>query len=203
MVHELFDLLLGLPPLAVYGVIAALAALENVFPPVPADTAVALGAVLSVGGRISVLGIFAVTWVANVASAALVYVGARTVGRAFFRGPFGRRLVRHDALGRLERLYDRHGTWAIFVSRFIPGVRAVVPAFGGVANLDAVRALIPLAAASAIWYGLLTVAAATLIRNVDAVAALVGSFNRAAVALVGVGAAAAGIAWWWRRRRRR
>jgi len=189
--------------MAVYGVIAALAALENVFPPVPADTAVALGAVLSVGGRVSAVGVFLVTWTANVGSATAVYVAARTVGRAFFRGPFGRRLLRRDALARLERLYDRHGTWAIFVSRFIPGIRAVVPAFGGVANLDPVRALVPVAVASALWYGGLTAVAATLIRNVDLVAQVVTDFNRAAVALVVVVGGAVGAAWWWRRRGRR
>ena len=45
--------LLGLPPTAVYAVIGILAGVENIFPPVPADTAVAIGAFLSTGGAIS------------------------------------------------------------------------------------------------------------------------------------------------------
>jgi len=177
----LIDRLLELPALAVYAVIAGLAAAENVFPPVPADAAVAIGAVLSIGGHVTAWGVFLVTWLANVTSAAMVYVAARTVGQAFFRGPLGRRLLRQEALARIERLYQRHGTWAIFASRFIPGVRAVVPAFAGVVNLGPARALLPVVVASALWYGSLTYAAATLIGNVDAVGAFLERFQLAAL----------------------
>lgn len=180
MFGGLIDRLLELPALAVYAVIAGLAAAENVFPPVPADTAVAVGAALSIGGHVTAWGVFLVTWVANVTSAALVYGAARTVGQAFFRGPFGRRLLRREALMRIEQLYRRHGTWAIFASRFIPGVRAVVPAFAGVVNLDPVRALGPVVVASALWYGSLTFAAVTLIGNVGTVRALLARFQFAA-----------------------
>lgn len=195
MLAELLDSLHHLPGPAVYLVLGALAAVENVFPPVPADTAVALGAALSVGGNVTAWGVFLVTWSANVASATLVYAAARTVGRKFFRGPLGRRLLRREALARLERLYDRHGTWAIFVSRFVPGVRAVVPAFAGVANLDAPRALLPVFAASGLWYGALTFVAATFVRNVDAIGALLARFHRVALvaALVVAAAAAVGV----------
>jgi membrane protein DedA with SNARE-associated domain len=202
VLEALLDTLLRLPGPAVYLVLAGLAAAENVFPPVPADTAVALGAALSVGGNVSAWGVFLVTWSANVASATLVYAAARTVGRAFFRGPLGRRLVRREALARIERLYDRHGMWAIFVSRFIPGVRAVVPAFAGVANLDAARALLPVLAASALWYGTLTFVAATLIQNVDAIGTVVARFHRVVLvaALVVAVAAVTAIVLWRRRR---
>jgi membrane protein DedA with SNARE-associated domain len=189
---DLLDRLLDLPGPAVYLVLAGLAAAENVFPPVPADSAVALGAVLSAGGHVTALGVFLVTWSANFVSASLVYTAARTVGRAFFRGPLGRRLVRREALARIERLYDRYGTWAIFVSRFIPGVRAVVPAFAGVANLGAARALLPVLVASGLWYGTLTFVAATFIRNVDAVAAWLTRFQWLALG-VGLVAVAAGL----------
>jgi len=201
---DLLARLLELPGPAVYLVLAALAAAENVFPPVPADSAVALGAVLSAGGRVTALGVFLVTWSANFVSASLVYAAARTVGRAFFRGPLGRRLVRREALARIERLYDRYGTWAIFVSRFIPGVRAVVPAFAGVANLGTARALLPVLVASGLWYGTLTFVAATFIRNVDAVAAWLTRFQWVALAggLVAV-AAGVGIVVLRRRARRR
>lgn len=187
----LLDALLGLPPEAVYAVIAALAAVENVIPPVPADTAVAIGAFLSAGGRVSAWFIFLVTWTANVTGATAVYVGARTAGRAFFRGRLGRRLLKPAALERLERLYARHGVWAIFVSRFVPGVRAVVPPFAGIAALGPVRTLAPVALASALWYGALTWAAATLVRNLEQIGRFVAGANRAALIVAGLAAAVA------------
>lgn len=172
--------------MAVYAVVGALAAVENVFPPVPADTAVALGAFLSAGGTISAWSVFLITWVANVSSATAVYVAARVVGRPFFRGRTGGRLVRPAALTRIERLYERHGVWAIFVSRFIPGVRAVVPPFAGVAGLGAVRALVPVALASGLWYGALTFVAALTIRNVGQIGAFVTGLNRVALVAAAV-----------------
>ncbi len=45
MIEHLIAWLSGLPSIAVYSVIGLLAAIENVFPPVPADTAVVLGGV--------------------------------------------------------------------------------------------------------------------------------------------------------------
>lgn len=174
----------GLPPPAVYAVIGTLAAVENVFPPVPADTAVALGAFLSQFGDISAAAVFAVTWTANVASASATYVASRTFGRRFFAGRVGRRILRPGALERIERLYQRYGTWGVFFSRFIPAVRAVVPPFAGLAKLGAVRTIVPLAAASAIWYGALTFVIATLASRLEDVRRLVGHINVVALAVV-------------------
>ncbi|MGH7526048.1 MAG: DedA family protein, partial [Gemmatimonadales bacterium] len=69
-----------LPPAAVYGVLALLAAVENVVPPVPSDAAVALGAFLSHRGVTTPLGVFLVTWTANLLGAAGVYFAARRYG---------------------------------------------------------------------------------------------------------------------------
>lgn len=200
MFDELIARLLELPPLAVYGVLGALAAAENVFPPVPADSAIAVGAFLSVGGPETAWGVFLVVWTANVLSAVMVYVAARHLGRPFFRGRIGRRLLKRQAMERLEHLYDRHGMWAIFVSRFVPGVRAVVPAFAGVANLDAVRSLVPLTLASGIWYGTLTFAAAAFIRNLTVIRDVLTKVQTVLVA-VGVVALVVVLVVWRLRRR--
>ena len=193
---------MALPPGAVYTVIGALAAVENVFPPVPADTAVALGAFLSAGGRISATAVFLITWVANVATATSVYLAGRTLGRSFFRGRLGRRLMHPRHLARLEDLYRHYGSWGIFFSRFIPGVRGVVPPFAGVAHLSFWRSVPPMALASGIWYGVLTFAAATLVKRLDDLVAFVGNFSLVAV-LVGLAGGCVFVYLVWRRRRAR
>lgn len=137
----------------------------------------ALGAFLSNAGSISAWAVFAVTWIANVASAAGVYVAARTVGRTFFTGRLGTRLLKPDAMASIERLYRKHGIWGIFLSRFIPGARAVIPPFAGVAGLKSFPALAPMMLASGIWYGTLTFVAASLIPHLDDVAILVMRLN--------------------------
>ena len=181
----------------VYAIIGGLAGLENIFPPVPADTAVALGAFLSNWGRITALGVFAVTWSVNVTTATAMYVLARRYGRPFFVSPMGRRMLRPGALLRLEQLYDRYGIWGIFLSRFIPAVRAIVPPFAGVARLDAWRAIVPMALASGIWYGTLTVVVVQLAQHLGDVRRLVGRINLvAAIAAAALAAIAVAIVVW-------
>ena len=153
LVEGLLDWLTGLPPGAVYAVVGLLAIVENVFPPVPADTAAAVGAFLASAGTGSAVTVYLVTWFANVAGATGVYLVARHLGRPFLRGPLGRRMVDPRVMARIERLYDRWGVAGIFLSRFIPGVRSIVPPFAAVAGLSPVRALVPLTLASGLWFG--------------------------------------------------
>jgi membrane protein DedA with SNARE-associated domain len=171
-----------------YGLIVVLAAVENIVPPVPADTAVALGALLAGRGVLDAWTVFGVTWVANVSSASAVYWLARRYGAPFFRGRTGRRLLPESVLAHLEAEYRRHGAYGIFLSRLLPVWRAVVPPFAGIAGLSAPQALIPLALASGLWYGALTFFVTTLGTNLDAVLAALGRVNRVlgAVALVAV-----------------
>jgi membrane protein DedA with SNARE-associated domain len=202
VLERLLDALASLPLVPTYLVLMALSALENVFPPVPADTAVALGAFLARRGEVSVVPLAALCWLANVGSAAGTYVLARRHGRGFFRDGWGRKMMPPEVLSALEEAYERWGVAGIFLSRFLPGLRAAVTPFAGVAGLPPARALVPAAAASAIWYAFLAFAGYELAQNWDAVKALVAPTNRALgiAALVLSGAAAA---WLWRRSRRR
>ncbi len=181
--------------------IGLLAALENIVPPVPADTAVALGAFLAArGAPVTPWGVFLVTWSANVASATAVFFTARRFGRPFFATRLGRRLLSERALLRLEDAYRRHHLWAIFASRFLPGYRAIIPPFAGITGLSAAQALPPMVLASAVYYGALVTAVHALGANWDAVERLLGraGMTLAALAL----ATTALLVWRWRRRRR-
>jgi membrane protein DedA with SNARE-associated domain len=200
VLERLLDALASLPLVPTYLALMALSALENVFPPVPADTAVALGAFLARRGEISVVPLAVLCWLANLASACGTYLLGRRHGRAFFQDGWGRRILPPEGLAALEEAYARWGTAGIFVSRFLPGLRAAVPPFAGVAGFPAMRAFLPAALASAIWYAFLATAGYQLAANWEAVKALVASANRA-LAILAVAATTAAIVWLWRRSR--
>ena len=164
---DLLAFLERLPPGPLYGLITALAAVENIFPPVPADTAVALGAFLAGRGTLNPWAVFGATWGANVLSATAVYALARRYGREFFQGRVGQKLLSPRTLERIEHEYARHGLYGIFLSRLLPVWRGVVPAFAGIAGVTAPRAVIPLALASGLYYGLLVFFVSTLGANFD------------------------------------
>jgi membrane protein DedA with SNARE-associated domain len=201
VLDQFLDWLARLPTTPTYLILMALSALENVFPPVPADVAVALGAFLARRGELSVVPLGILCWLANTATSAAMYFFARSHGSAFFRTGWGRRLMPAEVMFALEEAYGRWGVAGIFVSRFLPGVRAAVTPFAGVVGMPAARALVPAALASAIWYALLSVAGYTLASNWEAVKALVGDANRA-LGIAAVIATLLAALWIWRRSRR-
>ena len=149
------DWLTALPPAVLYLVLAVVAAIENVFPPIPADTVVAFGAFLAARGHATLAGAFLATLGGNIAGA----MGMYAAGRRFGAERLAQRLAAGGSSKRLQDFYGRYGAVALFVSRFLPGVRALVPPFAGALRLPAWRVLLILGTASGIWYGAITIIA--------------------------------------------
>jgi len=201
LIDQFISWLGGLPPAELYGALALLAGLENIVPPVPADTVAALGAFLAAQGALNPWGVYFATLIPNVVTAAGMFLLARTTGRAFQETRLGRRFFAGATMRAVGRLYERHHFWGIFVSRFLPGYRVVVAPFAGIVGLPAHRALPPVVLASGIWYGLVCFLGYHFGRNWFAVRHAVRNASVAfgIVALL----ATAAIVWAvWRHRRR-
>jgi membrane protein DedA with SNARE-associated domain len=199
MLDALLDWLARLPTGLTYAVLMLLSAVENVFPPVPADVAVAFGAFLAQRGEVSAVALGLLCWLANTTSSAAMYFLARRHAEVFHSG-WGQRLLKPGARAAFERAYARHGALGIFLSRFLPGFRATVTPLAGLFGLPPARALVPAALASALWYAVLIVVGSALGLSWEAVKAFLAEANRA-LALLAV-AAAVVVALWLRRRAR-
>lgn len=154
-VESVINWLSGLPIGALYVAIGVISAVENVFPPFPADAAVAFGSFLAARGEASPYSTFLVSWLGNLAGAGLMYY----VGRRFGSGVFMSRLERWAGRGAEERLvalYGRYGLPALFISRFLPAVRALVPPFAGAMKLPVLPVAAAVASASGIWFAFIT-----------------------------------------------
>ncbi|HEU5305626.1 MAG TPA: TerB family tellurite resistance protein [Gemmatimonadales bacterium] len=161
-----------------------------------------LGAFLSSRGLTTPAGVFAVTWLSNLAGAATVYLMARRYGRRLFATGVGRRLLAPRSLAVIEREYLRFGVAGIFISRFLPGIRAVVPPFAGLVGLSAVRTLAPMAVASAIWYGGITILGTVIGTEWERISRILAGVNRT-LGIIAALLIAAGVIWYFRRRRLR
>jgi len=193
--NELLDFFTGLPLELVYLLLGAGAAMENIFPPVPADTFAALGGFLAGRDVLTPWVVFVVTWSANVVSALVVYGIGHRYGRTFFETGMGRYVLREHQLARMQSFYRRWGTFAIFFTRFVPGLRAVVPAFAGVSDQPLLPVALPLVVASAIWYGVLVAAGVMAGRNLELLASWLGRANTTLVIVATILFALVG--WWW------
>lgn len=198
--QDVLDWLSGLPPAALYLALAVVSAVENVFPPIPADTVVAFGAFLAARGQATLVGAFLATWVGNVSGALLVYQLGRRYGAQYAH----RWMTRFGGAGnesRLQAMYERRGIFALFLSRFIPGIRALVPPFAGALHVPPLRATLAIAIASGIWYGIVTWIAYRVGSNWDVLQQRLRGAG-AIVAVIAGAIALLAVAWYLLRRRR-
>jgi membrane protein DedA with SNARE-associated domain len=82
---------------------------------------------------------------------------------------------------------------ALFVSRFLPGVRALVPPFAGALRMPSLRVAMVVATASGLWYAFITLLAYRLGADWEAISARLGVLTRAAAwvaAVIAIGVAA-------------
>ncbi len=104
-------------------------------PFIPGETALIAAAALASQGHGSIVAIVALAFAAAVIGAAAAYAIGRRWGRELLgRWPRFERLT-HKGLDRSQEFFDRHGTKAVFLGRFVPVVRATLGWMAGVAQM--------------------------------------------------------------------
>lgn len=199
LIDSLLEWMRGLPPAVVYLVVGAIAGVENIFPPVPADVVALFGGFLAGQGVGSPFLMFLIVWACNVGTALLMYWVGRRHGTRFFQSRIGRMILRPGQMEKLSRFYQRRGTVVIFVSRFLPMFRAIVPVFAGTSGIGFFRAALPIALASGAWYGLVVYLGATAGANWEEIRAAVEQSGRWLAIVAALLMAAVGW-WWWKTR---
>lgn len=203
--------LAALPLEALYGLIFLASFAEGVLPPVPGDVAAAFLAFLSArAGGLWFPTTLAVT-LGSVGGNSVVWYLGRRYGTAWLTRQMARFAPKRTvekaerAESRVEQAYREYGWAALFLSRFIPGLRAMAPAAAGAVGVPLWEMLIILFTAALIWYGAVTWVAFKVGEDWEAVKAALAQLAQGA----GLGAGVlililAGLGWWlWRRRRAR
>ncbi|MEO8499936.1 MAG: hypothetical protein ABI565_03410 [Vicinamibacteria bacterium] len=196
------DFVLHQDPATVIFALMLLSALENVFPPVPADLAAALGAFWAVRAGVSPVLVGILCFLGNQASAVGVYFWVRERGEAVRQSREFHLLLPLEIQPVVRRYFDRFGGLGIFVSRFLPGLRAGVLPFAALNHVSPLRALIPAAIASLLWYAGLTAAGSALGLAYDEVKTTVTRVT-GALGIVGMAVVLAAGLLLWRAGRRR
>lgn len=200
MLENFIERLSGVPLGVLYPTLGVLAAVENIFPPLPTDAVVAFGSFLAARGQGNPWATFLITWLSNVAGAAGMYWAGRHYGRSILTRGFAR-WIGPEAEVRLERSYRRYGIPSLFVSRFLPAVRAVVPVFAGAAKLPFLPVISIMALASGIWYGFLTIIAFRAGSDWETLQRTIANYSRAITILAVVMVLVAAAIWWKKRRK--
>lgn len=167
---QIIDVLKELPVALFYCFLGLGAFVENLFPPIPADTFVLLGAALAVSsGVLKVDLIFLTVCSTNIVGALIVYGIGYSYGGPYFQRKRGGKIFNHKQLEELEIFYHRNGLMALFFARFIPGFRVAVPVFAGIVRLSPVKTVVVIGSASAVWYSFLLYAGLVIGENMAAI----------------------------------
>lgn len=153
--------------------VALLAWLEYVFPPVPGDSTMLFGFFLAGAGWLPLPLVAAVAFLGSVAGAWTAYAfGARLGGGYFFlRSAWAR-----DELARVERGFARFGPRLLAVNRFIPGVRGFFLYAAGMARVPRRTVLIHSSVSNALWVALLAWGGTRLGKSWDDVRVVFGRY---------------------------
>lgn len=135
--------------------VALLMLAENVFPPIPSEVIMPLAGFAAAQGALSFPGVVLAGTLGAVAGAWLWYfVGLRVPEPAFERWVerHGRWLTldRHD-LERSRAHFRRHGEWAVFLGRLLPGVRTFISVPAGLMRMPFAPFIAWTTLGTAIW----------------------------------------------------
>ena len=126
----------GIPPLAIYTVVFLSCILESFFPPWPTDVLVLYAGILAGRGQLEQGLVLVIAIAGTQIGVMAVFWMARRWGPALLVSRF-RRWFHTDRLMQLERWFARYGVPAVAISRFFPGIRALVMPAAGLARFSA------------------------------------------------------------------
>ncbi len=179
--NALLDTLQGwigtLPIGGLYALLGTIAFIEGIFPPLPADVVVALGSFLAARRGASFPLTAASIVVGSVAGAMVVYSVARRYGAVWLHERLKRAGI-DNLEQRLEVMYSKYGMTALFVSRFLPGLRAITPPMAGATRIPPIRTALVFLLASAVWYGAISWIAFTVGDDWEQMQRIVRQFAR-------------------------
>jgi len=140
----------GVPAALLYAVVFLSCVLESFFPPWPTDVIAVYGGFLAGRGQLDPAGVMIAAVAGTQIGVMAVFWIARHWGRALLESRLARFLPA-EHLAHLETWFARYGAPAIAVSRFLPGVRALVMPAAGVARFSAWKVVGWAGVSSLIW----------------------------------------------------
>jgi undecaprenyl-diphosphatase len=148
MVRRLIEAFFDIPAIWVVAAVFGIPALETALLVgfmLPGETAVLLGGVLAARGHVPIGIIVAASILGPLTGDVVGYVLGRRYGEEIVRSRLGRKW------DRAHRWLEKKGGWPIFVGRFVPFVRTVLPSMAGSIRAPRLKFLAWDLSAATVW----------------------------------------------------
>lgn len=169
--------------------------------PVPEEVVLPLGGYFAWTGRLSVLGVVLLGVTSGALGDHLGYWLGRRGGRPLLER-YGRRLlISPRTLRRADRFFARYGQGAVFLGRFVTGLRFLAGPLAGVSRMPYRRFLLANLAGAVVWVSLAVSVGYALgpqLHDLLTIAVLAGSVMRWGLLLVAGGFVAFRVIRWLR-----
>ena len=136
-----------------YAAVAGLLLLENFGLPVPGEAVLIAASIYAGAGRLNIVAIAVIAFVAAVAGDSIGWTIGRHGGRRVL-ARFGRYvLLPPRRVARAEKFFVRHGSKIVPIARFIDGLRQANGIIAGMTGMAFRRFLVLNAIGAALWVG--------------------------------------------------
>ena len=152
--NQLLYFLHSIKPGYLYGVLFVSAIIENLFPPIPGDTIVLIGAYLAGRGELGLGYVFVSTTLGGTVGFLALFLVFKYFGRNFFVKK-NYWFFTEGNIQKVQRWFDRYGYLVILFNRFLSGARSVVSVFAGIANMKTFYVSIFTFISCIIWNGMI------------------------------------------------
>lgn len=187
----MFDWITGLLDRTGYLGVLLLMLAENVFPPIPSELIMPLAGFNAARGEANLLLLVLAGTIGSLAGALVWFYLGRWLGKDRLKriaSRHGRWLTLSPRdIDEAERWFARHGAWAVFIGRLVPGVRTLISVPAGITGMPVPRFLAWTALGTAVWTALLAGAGYLLQSQYGLVSAWVNPTSNVIVGLIAVG----------------
>ncbi len=131
-----------------YLIVAVFIFFEGMAIPFPTDTTLVTAAAFAAHGRLSMTLLFIVSTVASTAGTTVAFIAGRRGGDFFDKHS---KRVSPAVLARTRSFFDRHGTTAVLIGRFVPFARMLISPLAGLSSMSLLRFTLFNAIGAAVW----------------------------------------------------
>ena len=162
--EQFINTLISLNPLWIYFVAAAIAYIENIFPPFPSDIILVAAGYLCAAGRVDFWIVLVVSTLGSAAGFVTMYkigswFGLKVLEAKRFK------FLQLDKIHKVEAWFKKYGYLVVIVNRFLAGTRAVIAFFAGISNLSFWKTIVLAFISSLVWNAILLFAGKSLGSN--------------------------------------